>query len=123
MLWNLIQEVELRNARTSRALSDQLHESRYEVARAGVDQLDVRVDRLLLVMDAMWELLAERTGETEADLLAKVQEIDARDGTVDGRRTTVARRCSSCGAAIGNERSSCAFCGHEEPGRTGFDGV
>ncbi|MEZ5182616.1 MAG: hypothetical protein R2702_12195 [Acidimicrobiales bacterium] len=42
MLWNLIQEVELRNARTSRALSDQLHESRFEVARAGVDQLDVR---------------------------------------------------------------------------------
>ncbi|MEZ5140199.1 MAG: hypothetical protein R2711_15930 [Acidimicrobiales bacterium] len=29
MLWNLIQEVELRNARTSRALSDQLHESRF----------------------------------------------------------------------------------------------
>ena len=123
MLWDLIQEVELRNARSSQALSDQLHESRFELARDGVDHLEVRVDRLLLVMDAMWELLAERTGATEADLLAKVQEIDQRDGTVDGRRTTIARRCSACGAAVGNDRTTCMFCGHEEPGRSGFDGV
>lgn len=123
MLWNLIQEVELRNARASQALSDDLHTSRIANAQADLDQTQVRFDRMLLVLDAMWELVAERTGLSEADLLAKVQEIDARDGTVDGRRATLARRCSKCGAAVGNDRATCMFCGHAEPGREGIDGV
>lgn len=123
MLWNLIQEVELRNARASQALSDDLHTSRISNAQADLDQTQVRFDRMLLVLDAVWELVAERTGLTEADLLAKVQEIDARDGTADGRRVTLARRCSQCDAAVGNDRETCMFCGHAEPGREGIDAI
>ncbi len=119
----MVQEVEISNLRSGRVLSDGLTESRITAARADVEQLHLRFDRMLLVLDAMWELLGERTGVTEADLLAKVHEIDARDGVIDGRRTTLARRCSQCGAAVGNERDTCMFCGHPEPGRTGIDAI
>ncbi len=71
-----------------------------------------RVDRLTLVVQAMWALL-EEDGRTQDDLLAKIQELDAADGTEDGKRTPLPRTCPGCQAKVGHGLSVCQFCGTE----------
>lgn len=122
-LWDLHQELAIDGVRDDARLAASLHDARLAVSDRAVDRVEVRLEALLLLTDAVWELAGERLGLTEADLLAKVAEIDARDGTVDGRRVSLPRRCSQCRAAISNDRATCAFCGHAEPGRGAFDGI
>jgi hypothetical protein len=74
-----------------------------------------RVDRLTLVVEAMWSLL-EDNGYTEEQLKARVEEIDAADGTVDHKRTPRAGICTSCGAKVGAALPACQFCGGQVAG-------
>ena len=83
------------------------------------DDLRTRVDRLHLATTAMWELLCERTGLDEDDLLAKIQEIDLRDGKRDGRIDTRASaspvECPECTRTNNARRTACLYCGVELP--------
>ena len=72
-----------------------------------VIDLDERLDRLTMVIEAMWTLLREQ-GLTDEQLAAKVEELDKMDG---GART--ASRCPSCGAAVTRAEDHCQFCGQE----------
>ena len=76
---------------------------------------DERVDQLLLACAAMWELMRERTGVTEADLIARVAEIDARDGVADGRITKKARMCPACAHIVFPKHKKCLYCGVDLP--------
>lgn len=78
-------------------------------AGAMVD-LEERLDRLILVVDAMWSLLEDR-GYDDRELIARIQEIDAADGEVDGRRRPQAATCRNCDARVPAGLSSCQFCG------------
>ena len=78
--------------------------------QARVRLLDRRVEYLSVVVESIWELLAERGGISEEILAQKVIEVDARDGQLDGRRKLPMSDCP-CGAKIGSHASSCAFCG------------
>lgn len=80
-------------------------------AREDMWRLEDRVERLLLLSEAVWELAAPALGLTDEHLAAKMAEIDGRDGPVDGRRNRQARTCSECRAAIQKGRSNCVFCG------------
>jgi hypothetical protein len=77
--------------------------------------VDERVDQLLIVCAAMWELVRERTGLTENDLIGKVAEIDARDGVADGRVTAKLRNCPKCQRVIFPKHRRCLYCGRETP--------
>ena len=70
-----------------------------------------QVDRLSLACQAMWELLRDRSDLTEEDIEAKILEIDARDGRVDGKFATKLTNCSSCGRPTNSRRDSCVMCG------------
>ncbi|MGI9665714.1 MAG: hypothetical protein ACR2N2_01255 [Acidimicrobiia bacterium] len=72
--------------------------------------LNERVDRLILVIDAMWSLL-EESGYTDEQLIARIQHIDEQDGQLDGRRTPLASDCSKCGAKVAPGLDACQFCG------------
>ena len=72
--------------------------------------IDDRVDRLVLVVQAMWALL-EETGLSEEDLLAKIRELDLADGVEDGKSTRLPVTCSSCGSASPAGRTTCQLCG------------
>jgi len=74
-----------------------------------------RVDQLLLVCAAMWELLAERAGVTEADLVTKIAEIDARDGVADGKITFSPVPCPQCQRPIFARQKRCLYCGGPRP--------
>jgi hypothetical protein len=79
--------------------------------------LHERVDRLTLALDAMWSLL-EENGYRDEDLLARIQQIDAADGQIDGKRTAQAGQCLECGAKVAPGIPACQFCGAQVAGHT-----
>ena len=81
-----------------------------------------RMDRLVLVTRAMWTLLSEKMGVTEADLVKRLTELDAADGAADGQVTAASPpvRCS-CGAAICRQMRRCLFCGKPYEDGSTFD--
>ena len=76
--------------------------------------LEDRLDRLVLVIGAMWSLLEER-GFSNDDLIARIEEIDRADGLADGRRVTGPSECQSCGSKVAPGLSACQFCGTALP--------
>jgi len=95
-------------------------------ARKAVDGVsDVResLDRLALICQSMWELLSERTELSEDDLLAKVREVDLRDGTLDGKAPSSPKECPGCKRLNNARREACLYCCAELPGGTAFDSI
>jgi ribosomal protein L32 len=83
-----------------------------------------RIDRLVLICRAMWELLQERTDLTDADLAAKVREIDQRDGQTDGKlKAPKTAACPSCGRPMALRNVKCLYCGAERPPGSPFESV
>lgn len=70
-----------------------------------------RIDRLILVVGAMAELLEEAGLISEEQLAARVLQMDEADGTVDGKRTLQATRCRECNSAVAGGLTACQFCG------------
>jgi hypothetical protein len=89
----------------------------------GTLRIEQRLDQLLLVVQAMWSLLQEKTGLTDAELLARMTELDARDGATDGRVTKSPVKCAKCGAAVSRKFNRCLFCGEPYRGGSAFDTV
>ncbi len=79
------------------------------------DDVRGQLDRLHLATAAIWELVCERTGLDEDDLLAKIQEIDLRDGRLDGRIGKSAKsapsECPACSRVNNARRLTCLYCG------------
>ena len=86
-------------------------------------QTEERLERLLLVSAALWELLRERTGLTEEDLMAKVMEIDGRDGTLDGKLPQTPIACPDCGRAVYPRHQTCLYCGAKLPARSAYTAI
>ena len=83
-----------------------------ELLAAYLEGVEARLQRLALVVEAMRETLETAGLVGEAQLLAKVVEIDLRDGSADGRHApATALRCGQCGRVNGATRSRCLYCG------------
>lgn len=87
-----------------------------ERADRALGRLQRDVDRLRLATTALWELLRERTDLTEADLAARIEEIDLRDGRKDGRIQPPPSACPDCGRTNKGTRPTCLYCGFELSG-------
>ena len=87
------------------------------VAEETVTPIEQRVQSLELACAGMWEILRDKLGVTEDELVAKIQEIDARDGRVDGKMSgAVGAKCNSCGRQLLSRRSDhCNWCGNSLP--------
>src|SRR4051812_2098057 len=82
-----------------------------ERAKRQIARLEAKVDGLALVSQAMWELLRERNQLSEGDILAKVAEIDGRDGRIDGRIAGALAKCVGCGRDVHSRQRACMYCG------------
>ena len=82
------------------------------------DKTRKNTERLYLVVQAMWELLKDKAGLTDADLDAKAQEIDMRDGRLDGQDSTQTDplTCRQCGRTILSGQAQCSWCGTQAEG-------
>ena len=84
----------------------------HESARA-TGNIRKDTERLYLIVQALWELLREKTDLSDEDLQKKVREIDLRDGREDGQDKTQTRPsvCKNCGRVLEMGTAVCLWCG------------
>lgn len=80
-------------------------------AGAAASDLRQRVEMLALANQALFELLQEKLGLTETDVLKRMGEIDLRDGVRDGRMSPKILSCTKCGRKVNSTRQHCMYCG------------
>lgn len=73
--------------------------------------LEETVDRLCLATIALGEIVQGRLNVSQAEIDAKIQEIDLRDGTLDGRFRSNRSECTKCHHANSGNRRKCLYCG------------
>ncbi len=118
-IWNLIQGFQIADNETNT-------KNVASVARStsvSVKDLQRKMDTLVLANQAMWELLSAQLGLSESDLVKKMNEIDLRDGKLDGRMTPIRQavtECTQCGKKIGRRNMMCYWCGARVEGVSPF---
>jgi hypothetical protein len=81
-------------------------------AKTEVEQLRGDVERLMLLTEALWRLVKERTECSDEDLIRRIHDIDLEDGKLDGRKAkTPPRPCPHCQRILSKHRALCLFCG------------
>ena len=106
-IWNIHQEKRLQEVKsTARHSQDEL--SRY---KQKIEELEFSLSRITLASQAMWEVLRARAGVTDTELLAKMNEIDLRDGVKDGRMTANVVTCPRCARKLNTKSARCIYCG------------
>jgi hypothetical protein len=112
-LFDLYQQGKIREAReTAETARDQAQQLRDRISK-----LERRSDQLALACQALWEMLREERGLTDNDLIARMQQIDLRDGAADGRMTPMPVECPQCKRRSNSRRDECVYCGARLPGR------
>lgn len=81
-----------------------------DAAEARPPPLEEQLGRLTLACTAMWMLLRQRTGVTDQELLEAIQEVDLRDGVLDGQYKPPALTCPACGRRNNRRRRTCMYC-------------
>lgn len=81
--------------------------------RAQNEIIQCDVEKLFMLTEALWTILKEKHGCTDAELVQRVQEIDLRDGKLDGKVTKVIPDCPKCGRKLMGKRPVCLYCGAE----------
>ncbi len=81
-------------------------------ARERTKETGSQVERLYMIVEALWSLLKEEHGYTDDQLLKRVAEIDLKDGALDGRTApSQAPKCPHCGHTTSKSQMTCVFCG------------
>lgn len=111
MLWDILQQYQIGDAQ------DRSKRAARSANEAQSDATDIRrsVDTLALACQAMWELVRERDGLTDQMLLARMREIDLRDGIADGKISVGPATCPSCRRTTSARSGRCVFCGADLP--------
>jgi hypothetical protein len=79
------------------------------------------VEKLLMISEALWTMLKEQHGYTDEQLSKRVEEIDMRDGKLDGKvARNSPRACPACGKTLLRNRPVCMYCG-QQVARLPFD--
>lgn len=119
LLYDLHQNARIAGAE---AAADQ---STHKAERAAerIEDVQERIDKLSLLNYALWSLLQERIGVTEAELLARVQELDMKDGKLDGRVSSGIINCKDCNRPLSQRHRKCLYCGYELQADNAFGSV
>jgi hypothetical protein len=81
-------------------------------ADARLAQLEANQERLFLICTALTELIRDKNLATEAEVVAKLQEVDLRDGLADGKFGGVQIvACPHCGNRTKRRHQHCIYCG------------
>ncbi|ROQ21764.1 hypothetical protein EDC38_2392 [Marinimicrobium koreense] len=77
--------------------------------KSEISVLQDHVDHLSLVCQAMCELM-ENVGFSKEMVIAKIQEIDLRDGQLDGKYVK-SHNCPKCSRSLAQRHIKCLYCG------------
>ena len=77
-----------------------------------IAELQMKVERLLMVTEALWTILKEKHGLEDQDLLRQIVQIDLRDGRMDGKvASTPPKPCPKCERMVAKHSVRCMYCG------------
>ena len=77
-----------------------------------VVHLQAEIERLLMITEALWNILKEKNGLEDQELLKCLVEIDMRDGRLDGRvASTPPEPCPKCQRIVAKGSVRCMYCG------------
>ncbi|MFN0244072.1 MAG: hypothetical protein ACKVWV_14370 [Planctomycetota bacterium] len=79
-----------------------------------VELLERQVAQLTLFSRAVWELAKERLGCTDAEVLARMQALDARADAAAANQAPP-RTCAACQRTVSSRHSRCLYCGEPMP--------
>jgi hypothetical protein len=105
--FNLFQSLRLAEA-SAEAQNARDHSER---TRLELSALRQQVESLTLTCQALCETLRDHVGVPEEVLLARMEEIDLRDGVADGKVAHQPIDCRHCGRRSGPRRRTCLYCG------------
>jgi hypothetical protein len=94
-----------------------LDEARGEIAtlRDVVAEMQRRVEKQAVLLRALFVVLSERQGYTEAELLDRFRQVEAE------RASAPAKKCAQCGRAVNQRTQRCLYCGAECQVETAFE--
>jgi len=107
IIWDIVQQFQITKNRESIEIAG----NKVDSLRARKDNNKQEVEELTLACQAMWELLRDHLGFTDEHLKAKILEIDARDGVVDGKVGAEIIDCPHCGQKASTMKPNCIYCG------------
>jgi hypothetical protein len=122
--------LDLHQSSRIRELENDVANAKIDAANSAQRQVDIplerfsqQLDRITLATAAMWSLIQERTGITEADLKKRIIKLDEADGKRDGRITKKPIKCSKCDSHICQKFHRCLMCGAEYEGGSAFQTI
>ena len=89
--------------------------SEAERLRIQIDDLQRKADGLTIACQALWEIVRDRLSVNDNDILAKMQEVDLRDGRADNKIDLTVLKCPSCQRNSNSKRRACIYCGSDLP--------
>lgn len=97
--------------------SSKLNEAQRDLAkqRDAVHALERRSEKQSAILRALCELLCEKTGMADTELLARVIRIES------ARRDEPIADCPKCDRPLKSKSRKCLYCGSELPVTTVFD--
>ncbi len=110
-LWDFYQHQQIDAARKAQTSL----EAGQEKNLREVERLRDRIDALTLTNVAMWTLLRDKLGLTDAQLEARVTELDLADGTRDSKMGLGAWKCGACTRPNSRRHARCLYCGADNP--------
>jgi hypothetical protein len=87
--------------------------SERELSDLRLEAVSRRLDRAMLAVEALSEILCDRFGITGEEIHVRMDEIDLRDGKQDGRLAAGVVMCSACDRPNSGQSRQCVYCGHE----------
>lgn len=107
IFWEIRQQLEIGDATVTANAAAR----RADELKSAHALLSDRIERLALASEAVWTLLQEKFGLSEDDLRARITEVDATDGQLDGRVRRAPLECTACGRTSPRSWQHCMYCG------------
>lgn len=79
-------------------------------SKADIGSVQIKLDRLLLLNQALWSLVKQQTCLSETDLMQEIQRLDLLDGRLDGKLAET-KKCNKCSTVLAASAASCYTCG------------
>lgn len=104
--------------------SSKANASLRQAERAGdrVADVEERLDKMALLNLALWTLLRDKLGVTDEELAKRVEELDLRDGQLNGRVQSAPVDCPDCQRPLHQRHRRCLYCGFALS-QSGFESV
>ncbi|GAB5561338.1 MAG: hypothetical protein SynsKO_29850 [Synoicihabitans sp.] len=105
-LWDLAQEGRIHGAekRAQRA------EHKVIDLKSGANDVQRRLNVMTLANQALFEILRDRLGISEDEVIHRMAEIDGRDGKKDGKMAPRVVACRRCRRKVSTARQRCMYC-------------